>query len=142
MFLQNFHGMWIVKAFLSSNSHWDIIRLSLLLSKLSIMEWTNLLGKPTAVYLLTIHLISMSNLEAIFLALCNSPIIELRLYLTGIFDVQCAGSFFILLDSWVVILLLLRIISVSRNLIGSNSKVNFIFSWYKFNALCWHFNTF
>ena len=48
-----------------------------------------------AVYLLRIRLISMSNLEVIFLALCNSPIIELRLYLTGIFDVQCTGSFFI-----------------------------------------------
>ena len=39
----------------------------------------------------------MLKLEAIFLALCNSPIIVLHLYLTGISDVQCTGSFFVLL---------------------------------------------
>ena len=72
-------------------------QLSLPLSKLSIIERTNLLGNPAAVYFLTIRFISMSKLEAIFLALCNSPIIALRLYLTGIFHVQCTGSFFILL---------------------------------------------
>ena len=54
-------------------------------------------GNPATVYLLTTRLISMSKLEAIFLPLCNSIIIALCLYLTGVFDVQCTGSFFILL---------------------------------------------
>ena len=61
------------------------------------IEQANLVGNPAAVYLLRIRLISMSKLEAIFLALYNSSIIALRLYVTGIFDVQCTGSFFILL---------------------------------------------
>ena len=77
----------------------------------------------------------MSKLEAILLALCKSPIIALYFFLTGVFDVQYTGSFFILLYPWVVILLSLWIISVSRSLVGSNSKVNFIFWWYEFNAL-------
>ena len=77
----------------------------------------------------------MSKLEAILLALCKSPIIALYFFLTGVFDVQYTGSFFILVYPWVIILLSLRIISVSRNLVGSNSKVNFIFWWYEFNAL-------
>ena len=77
----------------------------------------------------------MSKLEAILLALCKSPIIALHFFLTGVFDVQYTGSFFILLYPWVVILLSLWIISVSRSLVGSNSKVNFIFWWYEFNAL-------
>ena len=77
----------------------------------------------------------MSKLEAILLALCKSPIIALNFFLTGVFDVQYTGSFFILLYPWVVILLSLWIISVSRSLVGSNSKVNFIFWWYEFNAL-------
>ena len=77
----------------------------------------------------------MSKLEAILLALCKSPIIALYFFLTGVFDVQYTGSFFILVQPWVIILLSLRIISVSRNLVGSNSKVNFIFWWYEFNAL-------
>ena len=66
-------------------------------------------GNPAATYLLTVRLISMSKLEAIFLPPCNSPIIALGLYLTGIFDVHCTGSFFILLYTWVVILLLLSV---------------------------------
>ena len=66
-------------------------------------------GNPAAAYLLTVRLISMSKLEAIFLPPCNSPIIALGLYLTGIFDVHCTGSFFILLYTWVVILLLLSV---------------------------------
>ena len=136
MFSQNFHYLEkIVKAFLSSNDHWGIIKLSLPLSKLSIMEWTNLLGNPAAVYFLTIRLISMSKLETIFLALCNLPIIVLRLHVTGIFDDQCTRSFFILSYTRVVILQLLRIFSVSRNLVGSNSKVGFIFWWNEFSAL-------
>ena len=77
----------------------------------------------------------MSKLEAILLALCKSPIIALYFFLTGVFDVQYTGSFFILLYPWVVILLSLWIISVSRGLVASNSKVNFIFWWYEFNAL-------
>ena len=77
----------------------------------------------------------MSKLEAILLALCKSLIIALYFFLTGVFDVQYTGSFFILLYPWVVILLSLWIISVSRSLVGSNSKVNFIFWWYEFNAL-------
>ena len=77
----------------------------------------------------------MSKLEAILLALCKSPIIALYFFLTGVFDVQYTGSFFILLYPWVVILPSLWIISVSRGLVGSNSKVNFIFWWYEFNAL-------
>ena len=63
---------WIVNGFLSSNNHRNVIRLSLLLSKLSIMERKNLLGNPVAIYLLTIRLISMPKLEVIFLALSNS----------------------------------------------------------------------
>ena len=77
----------------------------------------------------------MSKLEAIFLALCNSPIIALRLHFTEIFDVQCTDSFFILWFTWVVILPLFQIISVSRILVGSNSNASFIFWCYKFNAL-------
>ena len=48
---------------------------------------------------------------------------------------ECTWSFFILLCTWVVVLLFFRIISVSGNLVGSNSKVSFIFLWYKFKAL-------
>ena len=65
----------MVNAFLSSNNHWVTIKLSLPPSKLYIMERINLLRNPVAVYLLTVRLVSMSKLEAIFLALCNSPII-------------------------------------------------------------------
>ena len=77
----------------------------------------------------------MPKLEAIFLALCNSPIIASRLHFTENFYVQCTGSFFILWFTWVVILPLFQIISLSRILVGSNSKVTFIFWCYEFNAL-------
>ena len=72
------------------------------------MEQTNLSGNLAALHLLTIRLISRSKLEAIFLALCNVPIIALCFYLTGIFGVQCTGSLSILLYTLVVILLLLQ----------------------------------
>ena len=65
------NGRRIVKAFLFSNNHCGIIKLRLPLSKLSIIERTNLVGNPAALYLLVISLISMSKLEEIFLALCS-----------------------------------------------------------------------
>ena len=111
------------------------VKLSLPLLKWSIMDRANLLKNPVPVYLLIILLIWMSKLETIFFALCNSPIIPFRLYITGIFDIECTGSIFISLCTWVVILLLLRIISLSRNQVGFNSKFSFIFWLYEFNAL-------
>ena len=111
------------------------VKLSLPLSKWFIVDRANLLKNPVPVYLLIILLIWMSKLETIFFALCNSPIIPFRLCITGIFDIECTGSIFISLCNWVVILLLLRIISLSRNLVGFNSKFSFIFCWYEFNAL-------
>ena len=138
MFSQNLllreNDRWIVKASFSSNNQWGIIKLPLPLSKLYIIVRANLPGNLAAVYLLTILLISISKFEAIFLALCNSPIITLCLYLTWIFDVQSTGSFLILSYTWVVILLFLRITSVSRNMAEFNSKVSFLFWWYEFNA--------
>ena len=129
------NGRWIANACLSSSNHWNAIRLSLFLSKLSIMEPTNLLGNPVAIYLLTIRLISMPKLVVIFLALSNSTILAMCFYVTGVFDVQCTGSFFILWYTWVVILPLFWTISVSRIFFGLIYKVSFIFCWYEFNAL-------
>ena len=131
MFSQNLllreNDRWIVKASFSSNNQWGIIKLPLPLSKLYIIVRANLPGNLAAVYLLTILLISISKFEAIFLALCNSPIITLCLYLTWIFDVQSTGSFLILLYTWVVILLFLRITSLSRNMV--NSILRSVFSF-------------
>ena len=68
-----------------------------------------------------------SNLKslAILLALCNSPVMTLRLYLVRIFEDQSTLSFFYLLWTFVSIAHPRLIIPSSKNVVGFFSMVIF-----------------
>ena len=137
MFSQNLllreNGRWIVKASLSSNNQWGIIKLPLPLSKLYIIVRANLPGNLAAVYLLTILLISISKYEAIFLALCNSPN---NIVFVSHLDFWCP----VYRELFDFIVHLSCNFAVSSNNLcikehgEFDSKVSFLFWWYEFNA--------
>ena len=65
---------------------------------------------------------------AILLHLCNSLVMELRLYLVEIFEDQCTGNVFDLLYPFISISHPRLMISVSKNFVEFFSMVNFMFA--------------
>ena len=78
---------------LSSSSYSGIIISSFPSSKLQIISFINFNGNPAFQYFCLIQFNSSLKPDAIRLARCSSPVIALRLYLTGIFELQCTGIF-------------------------------------------------
>ena len=76
------------------NSHCGIIKPSLSLLKHSMVFLKQFLGKPADKNFLVMPFTSQLMSLAIRLNLCNSPVMTLRLYLVGILEDQCTGSFF------------------------------------------------
>ena len=87
------YGNLTENVFLSSNNHSGIIISSFPLSELQIVSFINFNGNPAFRYFCLIFFNSLLKSDAIRLARCSSPVIALRLYLTGIYELQCTGKF-------------------------------------------------
>ena len=94
------------------------------LVKEEIIEFTNLVGYRALLYFSLILANPSSKSEAISLILCNSPFIIFRLYLLGIFELQCTGSLNSLETTLLLIVLFSHNIWVSKNFFGAFSTVN------------------
>ena len=92
--LDSENGSRSIIAFCPSNNHSGIIKSSSSLLKYSTVFLTKFLGKQADKNFFVMHFTSKLKSLAILLALCNSPVMALRLYLVGIFEDQCTGSFF------------------------------------------------
>ena len=116
------------RVFLSSNNHCGIITSSFPLSKLQIASFINFNGNPAFRYFCLILCNSLLKSDAVRLARCSSQVIALRLYLTGIFELQCTGNFVDLLKTCFVISPFSLTNSVSSNFVVLASNTSFIFS--------------
>ena len=107
------------KAFLSSNNDSGIIISSFPLSKIEIVLFINFNGDPALRYFCHVLFSSLLKSDGIRLARCSSPI-ALRLYLTGIFELQCTDNFVVLLKTCIVIPPFSLDNSVSMNFVKSS----------------------
>ena len=123
------YGNLTEKVFLSSDNHSSIIISSFSLSKLQIVSFINFNGNPAFQYFCLTLFNSLLKYDSIRLARCSSPLIALRLYPTGIFELQCTDNFVDLLKTCVGISRFSLANSVSRNFVGLTSNVSLIFSF-------------
>ena len=90
------NGKRTVRTLFSSKSHSGMMSSSSasgVVLKSLMTASTNLLGNPTLIYLLLILSISAEKSDAIFRALCSSPVMAFRLYRLGTLEDQKTGSF-------------------------------------------------
>ena len=121
------YGNLIEKVFLSSNNHSCIIISSYPLSKLQIVWFVNFNGHPAFRYFCLILSNCFLKSDTICLAQCSSLVIALRLYPTGIFELQCTSNFVELLKTCLVISAFSLTNYASRNFFGLTSNISFIF---------------
>ena len=134
------NGTLIKYLFLLSKNHCGVNVSSFsLLNLWKTSEWIGIwIGKPACKYLNFILFIYLLKLDPILLALCNSPLIALGLYLKGILLLQWTGNLLDLVQSLVLIAELCLTIPVFKKFVMVRVKFfkEFIFS--KFFLLTYH----